>query len=135
MSRYPGAGGADGNIVSPQDSANYLLMLQDLRAALPDGALITLATQVWPFTGSNGSPLSNVKGFAAVIDWILIMNYDIWGCEYTLLHRDNPADSQPHLLPDPTPPSLTHVATPPNPSRTPTPPSRLGPRPVSTLPK
>lgn len=56
-------------------------MLQDLRAALPAGALITLATQVWPFTGSNGSPLSNVSGFAKVIDWILIMNYDIWGCE------------------------------------------------------
>lgn len=61
-------------------------MLQQLRAALPDGSLITLATQVWPFTGSNGSPLRDVSGFAKVIDWILIMNYDIWGCEYSFLY-------------------------------------------------
>jgi hypothetical protein len=33
--------------------------------------------------------LSNVKGFAAVIDWILIMNYDIWGCESTLSVQRN----------------------------------------------
>ncbi|WVR07629.1 hypothetical protein IAU60_004671 [Kwoniella sp. DSM 27419] len=80
---YPGTTGADGNAVSSQDSANFLLLLQELRAALPDGALITLATQVWPFAASDGSPMSDVSGFAKVIDWILIMNYDVWGSSST----------------------------------------------------
>ncbi|OCF38068.1 hypothetical protein I316_00292 [Kwoniella heveanensis BCC8398] len=80
---YPGTTGADGNAVSSSDSANFLLLLQELRTALPDGALISLATQVWPFADSNGSPMSDVSAFASVIDWILIMNYDVWGSSST----------------------------------------------------
>lgn len=82
LARYPNAGGAYGNAVSPSDSANFLIMLSELRNNLPNGALITLATQVWPFAGPDGRPLRDVSGFASVIDWILIMNYDIWGCEW-----------------------------------------------------
>ncbi|WVW86237.1 hypothetical protein I302_108279 [Kwoniella bestiolae CBS 10118] len=80
---YPGTTGADGNAISSNDSANFLLFLQELRAALPTGALITTATQVWPFADSNGSPMSDVSEFAKVIDWILIMNYDVWGSSTT----------------------------------------------------
>lgn len=80
---YPGTTGADGNAVSPNDSANFLLFLTELRAALPIGALISTATQVWPFADSNGNPMSDVSGFAQVIDYILIMNYDIWGSSST----------------------------------------------------
>jgi chitinase len=79
---YPNAPGAAGNAISKDDSANYLSLLQDLRAALPSGALITTATQVFPFADENGSALRDVSAFAKVLDWILIMNYDIWGCEY-----------------------------------------------------
>ncbi|KAK4687144.1 chitinase, partial [Tremellales sp. Uapishka_1] len=80
---YPGTTGADGNAVSTSDSANFLKFLTELRAALPTGAIITTATQVWPFAGANGSPMSDVSGFAKVIDWILIMNYDVWGSSST----------------------------------------------------
>ncbi|RSH80958.1 uncharacterized protein EHS24_008387 [Apiotrichum porosum] len=80
---YPGAEGADGNAVSSSDSANFLTFLTELRAALPTGSLITAATQVWPFYGSDGQPMSDVSAFAAVLDWILIMNYDIWGSSST----------------------------------------------------
>ncbi|WVN86481.1 uncharacterized protein L203_101645 [Cryptococcus depauperatus CBS 7841] len=76
---YPGTLGAEGNIVSGNDSANYLIFLQDLRATLPEGAIITTAAQVWPFADSNGSPMSDVTEFSKVLDWILIMNYDVWG--------------------------------------------------------
>jgi chitinase len=79
---YPGVQGAGNNAVSGSDSANFLTFLQELRAALPNGALISLATQVWPFADSNGRPMTDVSGFAAVIDWILIMNYDVWGCTW-----------------------------------------------------
>lgn len=67
------------------DSANFLLFLQELREALPSGALITAATQVWPFAGPDGNPLKDVSAFAKVLDWILVMNYDIWGCEFSAL--------------------------------------------------
>lgn len=76
---YPGAPGAAGNAVSASDSDNYLIFLKELRKALPSPALITAATQVWPFYGSSGQPMSDVSGFAEIFDWILIMNYDIYG--------------------------------------------------------
>lgn len=83
---YPGVGGATGNAVRNDDSANYLKLLQDLRRALPTGALLTTATQVFPFVNNeeraeDRAPLTDVSEYAKVIDWILIMNYDIWGCE------------------------------------------------------
>lgn len=78
---YPNSSGASGNTVSQDDSDNFLVLLTEMRQALPSGALITLATQVWPFADTNGAPKTDVSGFASVIDWILIMNYDIWGCE------------------------------------------------------
>jgi chitinase len=81
---YPGTTGSNGNAVSRDDSANFLYFLNELRVALPDGALISTATQVWPFADSNGNPMSDVSGFAQVIDYILIMNYDVWGCECLL---------------------------------------------------
>lgn len=80
---YPGTTRAGNNAVSRDDSANFLLFLRELRSALPPGALISTATQVWPFADFNGHPMSDVSAFAEVIDWILIMNYDIWGSSST----------------------------------------------------
>ncbi|ODN99057.1 hypothetical protein I350_07211 [Cryptococcus amylolentus CBS 6273] len=80
---YPGTDGADGNAVSSDDSANFLTFLTDLRSALPSGAIITTATQVWPFADTDGNPMTDVSAFAKVIDWILIMNYDVWGSSTT----------------------------------------------------
>lgn len=76
---YPGVKGADNNIVSSQDSANFLIFLQLLRQTLPPTAILSTATQVWPFVGPDQAPLSDVSAFAKVLDWIMIMNYDIWG--------------------------------------------------------
>lgn len=80
---YPGAMGAAGNAVSGDDTDNFLVFCRELRAAVPEGSLITAATQVWPFYGNNGQPLSDVSGFAEIFDWILLMNYDIWGSSET----------------------------------------------------
>ncbi|KAF9201461.1 hypothetical protein BGZ49_008302, partial [Haplosporangium sp. Z 27] len=81
---YPGHAGAPNNAVAPQDSANYLLLLKELRAALDsefpnDHKLITAAVNVQPFAGANGSPLSDVSAYAKYFDWISIMAYDIYG--------------------------------------------------------
>ncbi|KAF8605404.1 glycoside hydrolase [Ceratobasidium sp. AG-I] len=80
---YPGVQGAGSNKVSPSDSAHFLLFLQHLRTQLPEGAKITAATQVTPFAGPDGAPMKDVSGFAKVLDWILIMNYDVWGASST----------------------------------------------------
>ncbi|KAH7105665.1 glycoside hydrolase superfamily [Auriculariales sp. MPI-PUGE-AT-0066] len=77
--QYPGIMGATGNTVSSDDSANFLTFLQQLRAVLPEIALITAATQVWPFADEQGAPMSDVSAFAQVLDWILLMVYDTWG--------------------------------------------------------
>ncbi|KAJ9102944.1 hypothetical protein QFC19_004500 [Naganishia cerealis] len=80
---YPGVMGADTNIVSSDDSANYLTFLKLLRKTLPPTAILSAATQVWPFAGSNGAPLADVSEFAKLLDWVMIMNYDIWSSSST----------------------------------------------------
>lgn len=81
---YPGQEGNKGNRVSSSDTANFLSFLQTLRAILPPDAKITAATMTVPFADSNGSPRGDVSAFGKVLDWILIMNYDTWGCESSL---------------------------------------------------
>lgn len=80
---YPGIQGAGNNGVSASDSANFLLFLQVLRQTLPADAVISAATQVWPFADKSGYPMTDVSGFANVLDWVLVMNYDVWGSSST----------------------------------------------------
>ncbi len=77
---YPNGLGVGCNIFSPQDTSNYLLFLQELRAH-PVGKLliVTAAVGHTPWLGKDGNPLGDVSAFADVFDYIAIMNYDIWG--------------------------------------------------------
>ena len=47
----------------------------------PTGANITISAAVadTPFIDSTGQTSTNLSGFAMVLDYIAIMNYDIWG--------------------------------------------------------
>ncbi|KAJ7929904.1 glycoside hydrolase [Mycena leptocephala] len=76
---YPGHQGEGDNEVCEYDSANFLSFLQLLRIELPPSAAITAAVLTMPFYGSDGEPMRNVSQFANVLDWILLMNYDVWG--------------------------------------------------------
>ncbi|KAJ6628768.1 glycoside hydrolase [Mycena sp. CBHHK59/15] len=76
---YPAQQGEGGNQVDPNDSANFLLFLNMLRTTLPSSAIITAATQAQPFLNSDGVPMKDVSQFAKVLNWILLMNYDVWG--------------------------------------------------------
>ncbi|KAF8272570.1 glycoside hydrolase superfamily [Lactarius quietus] len=58
---------------------NLLEFFKLLRAVLPPAARITAAVQTSPFTGANGEPVKDVRAFADVLDWVLLMNYDVWG--------------------------------------------------------
>ncbi|KDQ60128.1 glycoside hydrolase family 18 protein [Jaapia argillacea MUCL 33604] len=77
---YPSKQGIGCNIISSSDSANFLLMLQQLRSQ-PAGKNLTLsaAVSITPFVGPNGTPMTDVSAFAAVLDYIEIMNYDVNG--------------------------------------------------------
>lgn len=81
---YPGHQGDSANVVSHQDALNFLAFLRILRAALPAGAVITAATQPVPFVGEDGQPMRDVSEFAMLLDWILIMNYDVHSCKTPL---------------------------------------------------
>ncbi|KAF5383230.1 hypothetical protein D9615_004978 [Tricholomella constricta] len=76
---YPNKQGIGCNIISPNDSANFLLFLQALRAKAPSNLIISAAVGTAPFNGADGTPMTDVSGFAAVLDHIAIMAYDIWG--------------------------------------------------------
>jgi chitinase len=77
---YPSQEGAAGNLVdAANDTANFLAFLQLLRGVLPTSAKITAAALSRPWAGPDGAPLADVRAFAAVLDWILVMNYDVWG--------------------------------------------------------
>lgn len=74
--------GLEGNIVSCQDTTNFLSFLLELRSH-PDGKnlIITSATGTSPYADSGGDPSKDVSQFAKLLDWITIMNYDVWGSD------------------------------------------------------
>ncbi|KAG8827072.1 hypothetical protein FRC19_005776, partial [Serendipita sp. 401] len=80
---YPNSSGAGENEFTPQDAANYLAFLKVLRGALPSSAKITAAVALWPFNDENGRPMEDVSAFGEVLDWIVIMNYDVFGSSST----------------------------------------------------
>ncbi|KAH0834836.1 glycoside hydrolase family 18 protein [Lanmaoa asiatica] len=75
---YPGKQGIGCNTMSPQDSANFLSFMQEMRTVAPNLTL-SAATSINPWVDSTGIPLTNVSAYAQVLDWIEVMNYDVFG--------------------------------------------------------
>ncbi|CAA7260106.1 unnamed protein product [Cyclocybe aegerita] len=77
---YPNSGGIGCNSINANDTDNFLSFLQELRQH-PVGKrlLLTAAVATVPFIGAEGNSLADVSGFASVLDFIAIMNYDLWG--------------------------------------------------------
>ena len=68
---YPNKQGIGCNVISANDSANFLSFLQILRGQ--NGAqnlTLSAAVGVTPFLDSTGTPMSDVSGFANVLDYI-----------------------------------------------------------------
>ncbi|KAF9466829.1 endochitinase [Collybia nuda] len=77
---YPANQGIGCNTISSKDTANFLAFLQELRQdTLGKTLILSAATATAPFVNSNGNPSTDVSGFSKVLDFIAIMNYDIWG--------------------------------------------------------
>lgn len=62
---YPGTQGAGSNIVSSDDSNNYILFLQTLRSMAPSNLQISVAITSWLWSGMTNA---NVAAMAAVVD-------------------------------------------------------------------
>ncbi|KAG0002666.1 hypothetical protein BGZ79_002550 [Entomortierella chlamydospora] len=80
---YPGRAAAVCNTYTPQDAANYLTLLKELRAQMDlefptTHKYLTAAVRVQPFDGPNG-PMTDVSAYVQYLDWISIMAYDIMG--------------------------------------------------------
>ena len=68
------------NSFNANDTSNFLLFLQELRShSVGKGLVLTAAVGLTPWLGADGRPITDVSGFAEVLDYIAIMNYDIWG--------------------------------------------------------
>lgn len=80
---YPGREGQPGNVYNPRDSFHLLEFLHVLRGLLPSDARISAAVQTVPFVDQNGNSMSDVSEFANVLDWAMVMNYDVWGASST----------------------------------------------------
>ncbi|KAI0305234.1 chitinase [Multifurca ochricompacta] len=77
---YPNNQGVGCNTISTDDSTNFLSFLQTLRNQSDANKLIlSAAVAVRPFIGSDGTPMTDVSEFAKVLDYIEVMNYDVWG--------------------------------------------------------
>ncbi|KAJ3572245.1 hypothetical protein NP233_g3226 [Leucocoprinus birnbaumii] len=76
---HPNTDGMGCNTKSPNDSANFLEFLKEVRQKAPQGFQLTAATAITPFKGPDGNPMSDVSGFAQVLDRIAVMAYDVYG--------------------------------------------------------
>jgi chitinase len=77
---YPGIQGIGCNDVNPDDTTNFLSFLQEMRQhPLGQNLILSAATADVPFIGPDGEPSADVSQFSKVLDYIGIMNYDIWG--------------------------------------------------------
>jgi chitinase len=81
---YPGQHPLD--YVDPGDTANFLEFLKLLRHILPPTARISAAVQTTTFVGADGQPMDDLRAFADVLDWVLLMNYDTWGGGFSMTY-------------------------------------------------
>ncbi len=90
---YPNKQGMGCNIISPEDTPNFLAFLKELRAT-PQGSSMTIsaASSIVPFASQDGSPSTDVSGFADVLDYVAIMDYDSWGTWLSSVGPNAPLD-------------------------------------------
>ncbi|KAM0544353.1 hypothetical protein ACHAPJ_011889 [Fusarium lateritium] len=77
---YPNKQGLGCNVINDDDTSNYLKFLQELRKH-PEGKklYLTAATSLFPWNDAKGEQSKDLHGFAAVLDHLMIMNYDLYG--------------------------------------------------------
>lgn len=79
---YPAKQGIGCNINSPNDSANFLSFLQEMRT-VASNLTLSAATSIAPWVGSAGTPLTDVSAYAGYLDWIgTYLSLDVFTSAY-----------------------------------------------------
>jgi chitinase len=65
--------------------------LQELRTAEPS-LILSAATSIVPFNDASGSPSNDVSGFSKVLDYVALMNYDVFGSWSSAVGPNAPLD-------------------------------------------
>lgn len=89
---YPNKQGLGCNAINENDTANFLTFLQELRQQAPNLTL-TAATSLFPWNDATGNRSTELSGFADVLDYMMIMNYDIYGAWASTAGPNAPLDS------------------------------------------
>lgn len=72
----------DGGKSRGLDTKNFQTFLQLLRTKIPTKFIsAAVPQQVWQ--GSNGDPVGSVARAAGALDYLMLMNYDVWGSSST----------------------------------------------------
>ncbi|KAL0572495.1 hypothetical protein V5O48_009460 [Marasmius crinis-equi] len=68
------------NIVDPNDTSNFISFLEELRQH-PIGQCLTLTAgvSIAPYNDATGKPSTDLSRLANVLDYIVLLNYNIWG--------------------------------------------------------
>ncbi|CAF3533061.1 unnamed protein product [Rotaria sp. Silwood1] len=76
---YPVSGGMSGNSERPEDTQNYVLLLEEIRRQLD--AILNKTYLLTVATGANAERMANLDlpGMAAHVDWFNVMTYDFHG--------------------------------------------------------
>ncbi|KAF5012338.1 hypothetical protein FDECE_1565 [Fusarium decemcellulare] len=77
---YPNRQGLGCNAINKNDASNFLTFLEELRKQ-PEGKdlYLTAAGSLFPWNNASGVASTDLDGFANVLDYIMIMNYDLYG--------------------------------------------------------
>lgn len=90
---YPNKQGMGCNVISDQDTPNFLAFLQELRSTdAGKNMTVTAASSIVPFASPDGTPSADVSPFAEVLDYVALMGYDIWGTWSSAVGPNAPLD-------------------------------------------
>ncbi|RGP77148.1 hypothetical protein FLONG3_4663 [Fusarium longipes] len=88
---YPNRQGLGCNVINDNDTANFLEFLKELRKdTVGKDLLLTAAGSLFPWNDKTGSASKDLGGFADVLDYIMIMNYDLYGAWADVAGPDAP---------------------------------------------
>jgi len=76
---YPNRQGLGCNVINKDDTANLLAFFQELRAKQTRPLSVTASASLFPWNDATGSASTDLSGFADVLDYAMLMGYDIWG--------------------------------------------------------
>ncbi|KXJ93398.1 family 18 glycosyl hydrolase [Microdochium bolleyi] len=76
---YPNRQGLGCNVINKNDTANLLAFFKEIREKQTRPLKVTASASLFPWNDASGAASTDMSGFADVLDYAMIMGYDIWG--------------------------------------------------------